>query len=264
LFGVKDLEAKEEFITKEVQKDTTIGFAERQILGVIGIEVDVVQESWLELLIDSFDNSFPTTLIFSEFARNNFEDVDSRSDPDEALINWINHEEILFKTFETHIVGNRIKEGFENVDSFVEFSLSVQNRRKSRMGHALENHLEKIFIDNKIQYSRNKITENNSKPDFLFPGILHYKDLNYSDNLLRMLAVKSSCKDRWRQILAEASRIKRKHLFTLEPGISKNQTDEMIINNVQLTIPKYIFNTYSIMQQKNIISLKDFIKLVGK
>ena len=42
-----------------------------------------------------------------------------------------------------------------------------------------------------------------------------------------MLAVKSTCKDRWRQILAEADRLPVKHLLTLEPGISVAQTDEM-------------------------------------
>ena len=42
-----------------------------------------------------------------------------------------------------------------------------------------------------------------------------------------MLAAKTSCKDRWRQVLAEADRIRTKHLLTLEPAISKIQTAEM-------------------------------------
>lgn len=42
-----------------------------------------------------------------------------------------------------------------------------------------------------------------------------------------MLGVKSTCKDRWRQVLSEAKRIDNKHLATLEPGISENQTAEM-------------------------------------
>lgn len=51
-------------------------------------------------------------------------------------------EELLFRTLERHIVSTRLKEGFGNekldVDVFISFSLSVQNRRKSRVGYALE------------------------------------------------------------------------------------------------------------------------------
>ena len=46
--------------------------------------------------------------------------------------------------------------------------------------------------------------------------------------------VKSTCKDRWRQVLTEADRIEKKYLFTLEAAISNNQTDEMQAKNVQL------------------------------
>ncbi len=42
-----------------------------------------------------------------------------------------------------------------------------------------------------------------------------------------MLAVKTTCKDRWRQILNEAQRIKPKHLLTLQEGVSHRQFDEM-------------------------------------
>ena len=42
-----------------------------------------------------------------------------------------------------------------------------------------------------------------------------------------MLGVKSTSKDRWRQVLTEADRIPQKHLCTLEAVISAKQTDEM-------------------------------------
>ncbi len=55
-------------------------------------------------------------------------------------------EEILFRTFERHIIGDRLQKGFaDDVDGFLSYSLSVQNRRKSRAGFSLENHLEVIF-----------------------------------------------------------------------------------------------------------------------
>ena len=89
-------------------------------------------------------------------------------------------------------------------------------------------------------------TENKAKPDFIFPGSNEYHDPDYNSGLLTMLGVKSSCKDRWRQVLVEADRIENKHLLTLEAGISKNQTDEMEVKNLQLVIPKRLHNSYSV------------------
>ncbi len=65
-----------------------------------------------------------------------------------------------------------------------------------------------------------------------------------------MLGVKTTCKDRWRQVLAEAQKIAEKHLATLEPGISKGQTDEMISQKVRLVLPKTIHETYSKEQRE--------------
>jgi len=154
---------------------------------------------------------------------------------------WMEREEILFRTLEKHIIGERLSHGFDgDVDGFISFSLSVQNRRKSRAGLALENHLEILFQECGIKYSRTPVTENKSKPDFIFPGQAEYHDPAFNKINLTMLGVKSSCKDRWRQVLAEADRIKRKHLLTLEAAISKNQTDEMESKELQLVLPKDI------------------------
>src|SRR5439155_7828702 len=97
---------------------------------------------------------------------------------------------------------------------------------------------------------------------FIFPTIEHYHTPTFNTELLTMLGLKTSSKDRWRQVLTEAVRIKGKHLITLEPAISKNQTDEMTSENLQLVIPIGIFETYTMEQQEQIITLNDFIKLV--
>ncbi len=77
-----------------------------------------------------------------------------------------------------------------------------------------------------------------------------------------MLGVKSTCKDRWRQVLSEADRVKNKHLLTLEAAISTNQTREMEYNNLQLVIPEAIHNTYSEMQQKRLINVTEFLEII--
>jgi hypothetical protein len=77
-----------------------------------------------------------------------------------------------------------------------------------------------------------------------------------------MLGAKSTCKDRWRQVLSEANRIKTKHLLTLEPGISDNQTSEMQAKSLQLILPKKLHETYKPAQRKKIMELNEFVVLV--
>ena len=204
---------------------------------------------------------------FSRYARLTLPDVDARSDPDAALLAWLDHEERLFRHLERILVAKHLEKGFHDgekadVDGFIAYSLSVQNRRKSRAGHAVENHLDEIFQCFELQYERQGKTENKSRPDFLFPGSEAYKDLAFSVSGLTMLGVKSTCKERWRQVLAEANRIPRKHLLTLEPGISENQTDEMTRNELQLVLPAGLHCTYSTGQQNWLLSVTDFISYI--
>ena len=79
-----------------------------------------------------------------------------------------------------------------------------------------------------------------------------------------MLGVKTSCKDRWRQVLAEADRIRCKHLLTLEPGISPTQTDEMRKENLQLVIPRPLHGSYRAVQQDGLVDVASFLDLAGR
>ncbi len=148
------------------------------------------------------------------------------------------------------------------MDGFLQFSLSVQNRRKSRVGFALENHMEVIFTEVGIQYERAAISEGRSKPDFLFPGGKEYRNPEYDSVFLTMLGVKSTCKDRWRQVLAEAKRIENKHLLTLETSISQHQTDQMKDEKLQLIVPESLHQTYTVAQQEWLLNVSEFTEIV--
>jgi hypothetical protein len=264
LFGLSEVGNK--FIVKDLSgKKEDFGFAGKYIMSSLGFELEE-KEDYLDLILKKFGKKFPSTNEFSEFARSTIKKTSPFDAPDETLLSWMEREELLFRTLEKHIVEEKLQNGFgkkgTDVDDFIQFSLSVQNRRKSRAGYAFENHLLKIFDAHKISYSRGKITELNKKPDFIFPGIKEYHDSAFDVSLLTMLGLKTSAKDRWRQVLSEAARIKQKHLITLEPSISKNQTDEMIAENLQLVIPEGITKTYSDAQQKQLLTLKEFISRV--
>ena len=240
-----------------------LAFASRLILEHLGIRVEQSAESLLDDMMQRFGNQFPSTREFSAYARLTLPDICSGDNPDIVLMKWMEREEILFRTFERHLISERLTQGFEgDVDGFFQFSLSAQNRRKSRAGQALENHIEELFSSRGIMYDRTKVTENHAKPDFIFPSINAYHDISFNTELLTMLGVKSTCKDRWRQVLSEANRIREKHLLTLEAAISKNQTDEMRADNLQLVVPEAIQETYSSEQQGWLISVAEFIEIL--
>ena len=238
--------------------------AVKTILETLGIVTREEDESFLDDMLASFGESFPCTRVFSEYARKTLPDLNPREDPDYVLLTWLEQEEVLFRTLEKYLITDRLKEGFgDDVDSFISFSLSVQNRRKSRAGHALENHLEEIFISRQICYQRGATTENRARPDFLFPSGGEYHDPFFDSNLLTMLGAKSTCKDRWRQVLSEAERIPDKHLLTLETAISTAQTDEMRGRRLQLVVPEPLAETYTTAQRDWLLDLRSFCEIVS-
>lgn len=123
----------------------------------------------------------------------------------------------------------------------------------------MHHELTRIFQEHRLRFNAQAYTEGKNKPDFLFPGKIEYDDPSFANGNLDMLAVKSSCKDRWRQVLDEADRISLKHLCTLEQAISINQTDAMFNRNVRLVIPERLRNSYNKMQQRSILSLNEFV-----
>lgn len=266
LFGIA--EVKRKFVAKDFSEEKKdIGFAGKYILSTMNIEVEEQLPQYLELILKRFGKDFPTTLQFSLFAREIIKKELAPIDaPDYTLLKCMETEQMLFKTLERHLVEEKLKKGFgksgTDVDDFVKFSLSVQNRRKSRAGAAFENHIDYILAENKLRYSKKAITENGNEPDFIFPGEKEYKDENFAVGLLTMLGLKTSVKERWRQVLPEADRIWPKHLATMEPAISKKQTDQMKAQRVQLVIPSAIIETFTKEQQTEILSMQSFVELV--
>jgi hypothetical protein len=220
--------------------------------------------------LKSLDVDFPSTQYLSSNARrcyNNAFDINLKAildDPDGRLLNWLDAEFQLFKTIENDRYSERIKTPFSNVEELVEIANTILNRRKSRAGKSLEHHLAEIFIQVKILFESQVVTEDNKKPDFVFPGKEAYLNPKFDENKLCVLASKTTCKDRWRQVLNEADRIKTKHLFTLQQGISSNQLDEMTKYNVQLVVPRQYLTSFPATYRDKILTLDSFVKHIQK
>jgi hypothetical protein len=268
LFGIEN-QAHLEFQARMIPQDESsrLDFAARYILDELGIDAEEPETAALDAILEQCGDKFPATHDFSRLARESLPEVSALDDADAVLMAWLEREELLFRRLERYIVAKRLKTGFvssdeADVDGFISFSLSVQNRRKSRAGYSLEHHLESLFRARKIQFQRGVETENRNKPDFLFPGQIQYRDHVFPSDKLTMLGAKSTCKDRWRQVLSEAQRIEHKHLLTLEPGISENQTDEMKAKQLQLILPLSIHATYRDQQKQWLMTVGQFVELV--
>jgi hypothetical protein len=97
---------------------------------------------------------------------------------------------------------------------------------------------------------------------FCFRERLNIRWREFPTEQLHMLAVKTTLKDRWRQVLAEADRISPKHLLTLQPAISAAQTDEMRGQNLQLVVPAPLHGTFQSTQQEWLLDVGGFLSLL--
>ena len=132
------------------------------------------------------------------------------------------------------------------------------------MGYSLENHIAALLDAHEVAYVRGAVTEHNNKPDFLFPNLEAYRMAAEGDLGLTFLGAKSSCRDRWRQVLTEAEKIPHKHLLTLQTNISQSQTDQMAAASVQLVVPQKLHTTFTDAQQDWLMSVSDFIMEVQR
>jgi len=183
-----------------------------------------------------------------------------KTTPDKLIIRRRDEEYKLFRLIEEHHTLNKVNKGFESVDEFMRVANSVSNRRKSRSGKSLEIHLEHIFKTfGALAFSTQCRTEGNKRPDFIFPSCSAYRDMTFPAEKLRVLAVKTTCKDRWRQILNEANRVDKMHLFTLQEGVSLRQFEEMSSENVTLVVPKPLHRKYPRQLRDKLMTLEGFI-----
>lgn len=225
----------------------------------------------IEMLLKEFSNRFihfPDTRLMAQGARScfnkayNIRESALKNKPDEILLSWVDTEYRLFRCMEEKVYSDVVNKPFGSIDAFVKMANEVLNRRKSRAGKSLEHHLADLFVHNELIFEEQAVTEDNKKPDFLFPNAECYHNLLFPVEDLIILGAKTTCKDRWRQVLTEADRVEVKYLFTLQQGISKNQLKEMKDSNLKLVVPHKYISSFPQEYQSEINDLCGFIKMV--
>jgi hypothetical protein len=179
-------------------------------------------------------------------------------DVDRRLVDRYRCEFGLFKVIESVHTLPLVATGFATVDDFLVVAQAVANRRKSRAGRSLELHLARVFTEESVHYETGVTTEGNRRPDFLFPSADAYR----SGRPTRMLGVKTSVKERWRQVLDEAAQIPEKHLFTLSEGVSPDQFSQMKGARLHLVVPAANRRHFPAAMRSELLTLADFVEVV--
>lgn len=212
--------------------------------------------------VESF-TSFPASKIVSEATQTALwacvKDV-LKCSSDDRLSSLMQMEHDLFRILERKICQAEITRLFKDVDDFVVTASSIMNRRKSRAGKSLEHHVAFLLKEAKVPFEGQPSID--GAPDIIIPSAAAYNDPSYPQGNLFVLGLKTTCKDRWRQVLNEGKRVQTKHLLTLQNGISEAQINQMISSSVTLVVPQKIHKEYPASKRDALLTVEEFIRRV--
>jgi EcoRII C terminal/Restriction endonuclease EcoRII, N-terminal len=209
--------------------------------------------------------AFPTGEVFSETTRRILQDCLKRFQQlraDDALVRCYKTEYQVFQSVERLLCQNEVTRLFKNVDDFLRTAASIMNRRKARAGRSFENHVEHLLAQAQIPHKMRPSLGAHGKPDILIPDETAYYDKTWPDEKLFIVGLKTTCKDRWRQVLNEGHRIPTKYILTLQQGITNAQLKEMQTAGVTLVVPQSLHKNFPLARRADILSVETFIQTV--
>ena len=181
--------------------------------------------------------------------------------PDAQIVRLMKEEYRLYQLVEQRHYFHRIQRVFGSIEDFISTANSILNSRKSRAGRSLENHVESVLKKARIPFEMRQLVDD-TRPDIVVPGKAAYQDLSFDTDKVFVVGVKTTCKDRWRQVTQEAPRIPHKHIITLQEGISEKQIDEMRRAKVSLIVPESLHSKYPASRRRELMTLEQFIAKV--
>lgn len=180
---------------------------------------------------------------------------------DAQLLRCVEAEYHLFRMAERRLCQPEIVRVFKDVDDFIGTAQTILQRRKARAGRSLEHHVAHQLRLAGIPFDAGVDVEG-TKPDILIPGKREYLDPDFPVARLFAVGIKTTCKDRWRQVTQEARRVGRKHIITVQKGVSPKQLDEMQSLRVTLVVPEKLHTDYPGDRRGELMSMGAFIEQV--
>jgi len=209
-------------------------------------------------------DAFPTTKAISAETRRIIneclKELQNKS-VDKQLMEWVDAEYRLFRMIERKLYQNEVVRHFKDIDQFLATAQSILQRRKSRAGSSLEHHVEYLLSASGIPFTPQSMKVD-GKPDVIIPSETAYLDTAFPVEKICVLGVKTTCKDRWRQVTREAQRVPQKHLLTLQKGISEKQLIEIEKENVTLVVPEPLHVNYPPAHRTKLLSVETFVEKV--
>lgn len=181
---------------------------------------------------------------------------------DDKLMYLMQGEYRLFKLVERQICLPEVRRLFKDIDDFLKTAATLMNRRKSRAGRSMENHVEYLLREAKIPFDVRPAID--GEPDIIIPSKQAYDDPTFPTKKLFMVGVKTTCKDRWRQVIQEAPRVEWKHLMTIQEGVSAKQLQQMYQHKVSLVVPQKLHSRYPEVKGVHLLDMEGFLKTVRK
>lgn len=181
--------------------------------------------------------------------------------PDDQLLRLLNEEYNLYRMVERKVFQPEVSRLFQSIDDFLQTAQSILQSRKARAGRSLENHIEYLLSQANIPFEMRPSLDQ-TRPDIIIPSKEAYDDPSFPENKIFVVGVKRTCKDRWRQVTREAPRVHRKHILTIQRGISAPQLCEMQRENIQLVVPQPIHIEYPREFQGSLLSVDSFLRML--
>lgn len=252
--------------------DNNLTLDDAELLASLGVAVAFDHFAELEKVVGRFGpaGKLPTTKELADFTRELCHTADVKEDPDIALRDWYAFTTEMFFGLEKFIIGPLIDAELANratidLDRFFTLATKYKNSRFSRAGATFEAHWTALLKAHRVAHEvmAKRALPDGSRPDFLFPSLDHYSNLDIAGDLLTFLAAKTTTKERWMQVVAEAPRIQTRHLATLDRDLNSSVLMSMLNKQVVPVIPKPIIDEcYAYTSSDEIMSVAEFLDLV--
>jgi hypothetical protein len=179
---------------------------------------------------------------------------------DERLLRACEVEYAVYRLLEAHLSTPEISQPFTGIDAFLATASRILNRRKARAGRSLENHVHAVLQMAGIPHEMRPAID--GEPDIVVPGASAYRDASWPENKLFIIGIKTTCKDRWRQVLNEGRRKREKYLVTIQPGISARQLGEMHESGITLVVPQPLHREYPAHSGARLLSIGQWLQVL--
>lgn len=206
--------------------------------------------------------SFPKTELMAATARQVVHDLHPAREAtaDVLLMDYLAAEYAIFRAIESAAHSSQVLKGFRSVDEFLSLAQSMTQRRKSRAGKSLEFHVEAVLELRGIPFESQPNLDGTT-PDLVIPSSRVYEQIGQGVEPY-VVAIKTTCRDRWRQVTEEAPKAAVKYLFTTQHGISISQLDQIEAAGIQLIVPAVLHLDYPKERVSRIWSFEQFLSVV--